>query len=566
MSVRRRNRQGARRAGILAVAAMLLVTLAACAGLPTSGPVQEGLPPGAVAPPDFTFTPQKPQDGASPEQIVQGFIDAGSGPQDNWATAKLYLAPGFKAKWDPWASVTIDDRSQRRYTSPSNDQVTLTSQPTAGVDASGAYTPAEGGQTPLPFTLVKVEGQWRISKAPNGVVLGDDQFGSVYRQYELTYFDPTWTYLVPDVRWFPATNAVTQIAKELIDGKPSPWLAGSVASSFPDNVALDVPSVPVDSGVAKVPLSGGALRAQQTTLDRMQTQLEASLKSAGISEVAMTAGGTTLAAHAVNTASTAIRAQPFVQTAKGVGYLQSNGTGVDQLPGLSAAIARANPTAVQVSADQDAAAVRDRSGAVERVPAKGQSLLLDRRSGLVAPGIDTRGYVWSVPGSSPADVHAYSPTARSVSVAGAWPEASHITAMALSRDGTRLAAIVTVGGQPQVEIAGIVRGADGAPQSLAQPMLLGSLPGNGIELTWLDDTTLGVLAHDSAGITVFAQTVGGPSTDSAGPSGATTIAGSTGTVVRVRSADGTLYNQRGSNWELAAEGIQLLGTVQGIPQ
>jgi hypothetical protein len=566
MSRLRRWRAGARRGGILSVCALLLVALAACAGLPTSGPVQEGLPPGAVAPPDFTFTPQKPQDGASPEQIVQGFIDAGSGPQDNWATARLYLAPSFHNKWDPRASVTIDDRTQRRYTSPSNNQVTLYASPSAGVDATGAYTPFEGGETPLPFTLVKVEGQWRISKAPNGVVLGDDQFGSVYRQYELMYFDPTWTYLVPDVRWFPATNAVTQIAKELIDGKASPWLAGSVSSSFPDNVALDVPSVAVDSGVAKVPLSGGALAAQQTTLDRMQTQLEASLKTAGVSEVAMTAGGTTLAAHAVSTASTAIRAQPFVQTAKGVGYLQSSGSGVDEVPGLSAAIAHANPTAMQVSADQTAAAVRDRGGAVQRVPAKGQPLLLDRRAGLVAPAIDTHGYIWSVASSAPSAVHAYSPAGRSISVAGAWPEASHITAMAVSRDGTRLAAIVTIGGQPQVEVAGIVRGADGAPQSLGQPMVLGTLPGNGIDLTWLDDTTVGVLGHDPAGTTVIAQTVGGPAAETAGPSGATTIAGSTGTVVRVRSADGTLYSQRGSNWELAAEGIQLLGTVQGIPQ
>jgi hypothetical protein len=200
------------------------------------------------------------------------------------------------------------------------------------------------------------------------------------------------------------------------------------------------------------------------------------------------------------------------------------------------------------------------------VPAKGQPLLLDRRSGLVAPGIDTHGYVWTVSASSPAAVHAYSPAGKPISVAGAWPEASHITAMALSRDGTRLAAIVTVGGQPQVEVAGIVRGTDGAPQNLGQPMVLGSLPGNGLDLTWLDDTTVGVLGHDSAGITVIAQTVGGPSTETAGPSGATTIAGSTGTVVRVRSADGTLYSQRGSNWELATEGIQLLGTVQGIPQ
>jgi hypothetical protein len=564
VSRRRSGATGARRGGILTLLAMLLSVLAACAGLPTSGPVQAGLAPGAVAPPDFTFTPQKPQDGASPEQIVQGFIDAGSGPEDNWATARLYLASGFRDKWDPRASVTIDDRSQRRYTSASTEQVTLTASQTASVDSTGAYAPSDGGQTSLPFTLVKVDKQWRIAKGPQGVVLGDDQFSSVYRQYELMFFDPSWTYLVPDVRWFPATNAVTQISKELIDGKPSPWLAGSVATAFPDNVSMDVPSVSVDSGIAKVPLSGGALTAQQTTLNRMQTQLEASLATAGVSEVSMTSAGTTLAAHASSTASTAIRPQPFVETGKGVGYLQSSGDGVDPVPGLSEAIARVNPTAMQVSADETTAAVRDSHGQVQRVPAKGAAQVLDRRHDLVAPGVDTYGYVWSVPTGSPSAVRAYGQGGHALEIAGAWPEASRITVMALSRDGTRIAALVTVGGQPQLEVAGVVRAADGTPQSLGQPLVLATLPGSAIDLTWLDDTTVGVVAHDSDGISVIDQTVGGPGSETTGPSGVTSIAGSTGTVVRVRTADGALYSQRGSNWEHAADDIRVLGTVQGI--
>ncbi|HKT56916.1 MAG TPA: LpqB family beta-propeller domain-containing protein [Microbacterium sp.] len=555
-----------RRGGFLTLLAVLLAALAACTGLPVSGPVQAGLRPGAVAPPDFTFTPQKPQDGASPEQIVQGFIDAGSGPEDNWATARLYLAPGFRDKWDPRASVTVDDRSLRRYASPETAHVTMDVSPTAAVDATGAYTPSGGGQTPLPFTLVKVDKQWRIAKAPQGVVLGDDQFGSVYRQYALMYYDPTWTYLVPDVRWFPATNAVTQISKELIDGKPSAWLSGAVSSAFPDNVSMDVPSVAVDSGIARVPLSGGALTAQQTTLDRMQTQLQASLATAGVNAVSMTSAGTTLAAHTLSTASTRIPPQSFVEAGRQVGLLRSDGSGVDPITGLSDAIARAAPTAMQLSADHTAAAVRDAHGDVQRISAKGQPLMLDRRSGLIAPQIDTRGYVWSVPAGSPSDVSAYSPVGRPISVAGAWPEASRITAMALSRDGTRLAALVTAGGQFQLDIAAVVRASDGAPQSLGQPAVLATLPGAGIDLTWLDDTTVGVLAHSSDGIGVIAQTVGGPGSETAGPAGTTTIAGSTGTVVRVRTSDGAMYNQRGSNWELAADGIRVLGTVQGIPR
>ncbi|MET0734233.1 MAG: hypothetical protein ABWY55_01105, partial [Microbacterium sp.] len=77
-----------------------VLALTACAGLPTSGPVNEGLPADHDAgSPDFSFIPDRPQPGATPEQIVEGFIRAGSGPADNWARAREFLAPG--ADWQP---------------------------------------------------------------------------------------------------------------------------------------------------------------------------------------------------------------------------------------------------------------------------------------------------------------------------------------------------------------------------------------------------------------------------------------------------------------------------------
>jgi len=553
-----------RRAAAVAMAAAVAVVLSACAGLPTSGPVFAGLQPGAVAPPDFSYVPVKPQDGASPEQIVQGFIDAGIGPESNWAIAQLYLAPSFQGQWNPSASTTIDDRSARTYVAAGDGRVVLTVTQQATVDGDGVYKTSDGGQTPLSFQLVKVDGQWRISKAPDGIVLGVDQFTSVFHQYPLMYFDPAWRYLVPDVRWFPSINAPTRIATALIDGKPSGWLAGSVVSAFTDDVSLDPVSVAVSGSTGRVGLTRAALSLDRQTLDRMQTQLVYSMAAAGLSDVSMEYNSSPLTAQPVSTRSTRIDTRALVQTEKAFGFLAS-GTDVETVKGISDGMAKLHPVSAQLSADYTAAAVRTAQGAVVRVTSEGEVAVIDKRSGLIDPVIDPRNIIWSVPSSDPHALIAYTPDGGSVKVAGAWSNASRVTAMALSRDGTRLAAIVTVGGRSTIEIAGVVRDQNGVPTSLGDSAMLGTLPHTGVSLTWLSDTDLGAIAGTGGDTTVVQQAVSGPSTSTSAPDDAGTIAGTTGTTVRLLGDDGTLYSQRGSNWEKAGTGIRVLGDAQGIP-
>ncbi|WP_417562233.1 LpqB family beta-propeller domain-containing protein [Microbacterium sp.] len=550
---------------VLALAALVL---SACAGLPTSGPVFAGLKPGAVAPPDFSFIPLKPQDGATPEQIVQGFIDAGTGPDGNWGVAQLYLAPSFRSQWKPNEGTTIDDRSHRTYTKSADDKVTLTITQRATVDATGAYRASDGGRSTLaPFSLAKVDGQWRITKAPNGIVIGADQFSSVYDQYAVMYFDPTWHYLVPDVRWYPSYNAATRIAQNLIDGKPTPWLADSVTSAFPDSISLNVPSVPLSaSGVARVELSGPVYSLEPQTLDRMQTQLRASLAGAGVSDVSMTYGGAQVSAGTVATTATRIDSRALVDTEKGFGFL-SPGDQVETVAHVSDALKAVQPVGIELSADYAAAAVRTASGAVARVTT--EVAALDQRAGLIDPAIDAAGMIWSVPAADPSALEAFGADGKRHAVnSGAWSNASSIRAMAVSRDGTRIAALLDVGGQDVVQVAGIVRGAGGVPERLGDAVQLSALPGRGIDLTWVDDSTVAAVARSGGAddaTAVIRQIVGGPSTVTAAPADITTIAGTVGTTVRLRGADRTLYAQRGSNWEQAGTGIRVLATVQGMP-
>ncbi len=558
------------RRGILsAVAVMAALALSACAGLPVSGPVNPGREIGEDAgSPEFLFRPDEPQPGATPEQIVEGFIRAGSGPGPaaNWEVARMFLAPSIRETWKPEASVTIDVPDDRRPVSPTEGAVELSLVAVATVDETGAYQPAEAGVTQLSFRLAQQDnGEWRITEAPDGVVVDRDVFTNVFHRYSLMYFDPTWQFLVPDVRWFPTTNAATRITGALVGGVPSAWLADSVRNSFPESVSLARPSVPLESGIAQVALSGEALLVESTTLDRMQTQLDASLATAGVTGAQMSVSTTPLTAEPVSTRSTRVTGPPLVLTDEGFGFLA--GDELTPIPGLSESMSNVVPTAIQVSPDRDFAAVRLVDGSVARVPAEGGVAVIDVRAGLVDPSADPFGYIWSVPRDRPSEVAVFSGDGLQFEVADAWPGATQIAAMAVSRDGARVAALVVAGGRPEVWIAGIVRDDENQPVRIGPPFPLGALTSSGASLAWLDDTTLGVLTGVGENPLFTESLAGGPATATNAPLGATSVAGATSiSTVRLRAEDGALYVKRGANWQRTSSGILVLATQQGSPQ
>ncbi len=563
--------------GILAVVlALCAVLVTGCAGFPESGSIRYGLATGedTGGSQNVTFIPNRPQPGATPEQIVEGFIDAGSGPgvDGAWAVAKEFLAPDLRDVWDPKATVRIDDRSEREYSESGAGEGTVgfSYEMVADVDDIGSYRRAELPSNSLDFRLAKqADGEWRITEAPDGIWLDEGQFPQVFHKYPLMYFDPNWQYLVPDVRWFPVVKAATWITDSLVNEPPSEWLAESVKTAFPDG-ATAVASVPVDeAGAAVVDFEDDSLLSASTTaLDRMATQLSESLRAAGVSDVVMRVGSTPVEASPVAVRSTRVPAAPLVLTADGFGFL--SGDEINQIPGLSPAVVAAAPTAVQVGPEQDIAAAKLPGGEVARLTSTSTGAeVLDARAGLVDPTVDGSGFVWSVPRDQPAAVHAYAPqTTDAVDIADAWGDATAISAMALSRDGTRIAATVTLGGRTVLSVAGVVRDSDGVPVRLAQPALqLAIVGGPAAGVTWIDDATIGVLAAGDDAAIVVEQPVGGPTVTSTAASGMASIAGGTGvSSLRLRAEDGTLFVKRGTAWQPTATGVLVLATQQGAPQ
>ncbi|WP_278101055.1 LpqB family beta-propeller domain-containing protein [Microbacterium proteolyticum] len=539
---------------------LLVLVLSACTGLPTTGYVNPGRGPEGDQTQQFAFVPDGPLEDASPAEIVEGFLRAGSGPADDWATAKLFLAPG--TQWDPRARVTIDRLADRRATAvPDGTSVGVQLSAIAGVDADGAYSPAVSGATEtLSFTLARVDDQWRITSAPDGVVLYEEVFPTVYQAASVAYFDPTWSFIVPDVRWFPRPLVASRVTTALVDGQPSAWLSGAVKNAFPDGLSLVGRSVTLSSsGVAQVQLPQAALSLDRTTLDRMQTQLTRSLATAGISEVQMTVDGTPIAATELPVKVTRVDPSPAVLTTDGTFGVLSGET-VETIPTLSDAVESLAPTSVELEADRSLAAVLTQQGAVASALADGGTFLLDDRAGLLPPSIDATGEIWSVPRSAPSQLRAYTPQGVPRDIGNAWPDASEVVSFQISRDGTRIAAIVTVAGVREVWLAGIVR--EGNAVSLGPPHVLSFSEPGAFDLAWLDDTVVGVLTSVDGAARLDELNVGGRGTVGPVPESAKAIAGGSATV-RILDDSGRLFSRRGSSWTLVASDIRVLAVQQG---
>ncbi|KYJ99509.1 LpqB family beta-propeller domain-containing protein [Microbacterium sp. CH1] len=570
------NTRASRRLLRAAAVAVVALLLPACAGLPTSGDVAVGLELGE-SPDDVDVLPvaSGPVAGAGPEEIVEGFLEAGITTSDNWATAREFLAPSLQRSWRPSAGVSIDAGAEARTLTSNlaDDQVEDAEEAevevllelVASVDDSGEYNGAPGDSS-VPFALARDEdGEWRITQAPDGVVIDEARFPNVFEGYSLQWFDAGWSRLVPDMRWFPRRQSpATTVTQALVSGTPADWLDAAVQTAFPADVQLAQDAVLITAQVAEVALTRPAAGLDKTTLARMRTQLQATLKTAGVNvtEVRFSVDGRALDAGVVELSGTT--AEPGTLVLKGGAFGRIVGDEIASIPAISAQI-QAVPqpiAAIDVATDDATAALQLGDGHVYLV---GEETLdeLDARPGLVQPSIDPYGYVWSVPAGEPQAVQAIGADVVAHTIATAWPSASSISDLRVAADGARVAAVILVGGQRWVVVASVVRDGSGVPTELGEVRQLVQLSEPSTGLVWLGPDRLAVLT-DSATPRLIVQPVGGPGSAETAPSDASAVAGArTPAGVRILDASGRLFAHAGSAWREISEGVSVLATRAG---
>lgn len=559
---------GKNRTRTIAAAVAAVLILSGCSGIPQSGAPRIGQPVEGAGDPEVQFIANSPQAGASQEEILRGFIDAASSPREDYATAREYLSPDIRASWDPDFNVIVDESAQRSYVAMDDTSMQLTVAPVAEVNAQGEYTEF-ASRTPLTqgYVFTKVKEEWRISVAPDRVILDAQRFDDVFSSYAVTFFDPSWTYLVPDLRWFPSrTSTGTRIVKALLDG-PGPLLDGAVRTAFPEGISLTKNAVPVVGDVAQVDLSGEALQADDITLQRMKAQLDGSLTGvSAINSVSITVNNSTETIPVLTLPPPRVDPRALVLTADGFGFLSSGET-IERLPGISEQVEALKPTAVVVSASHNLAAARTPNGVFAIRSSGDEPLRVDSRPGLIAPSLDGFGHIWSVPAGAPGALVVSRSDGSQSAVVTSWPEASSILSIAVSRDGTRVLALVKVGDEFRLLVAGIQRDQDNVPVSLGDPQALAVGTGAAVTSTWIDEVTVATLTTAADGSTeVVQQVLGGQSEILQGPSDAVSlVAGSGLRQLRAIVTGGNLAVLRTSAWQVIGSGVSLIATQLGSP-
>lgn len=254
---------------LVLVAMVLSAVLSACSnplGLPEKGEVERF--PAIEQRSNRVFTnPRGPKNDESPEDIVKGFFDAmPAGVQsDGFRVARDFLTSQAAHAWDgnslylvAFGEVTFVKRI-RPLKGQSGDNedygVDADVRVKGQVDTRGQYSAAESGATrSLNYSLSKVEGQWRIDRAPNVVVILDSDFEQVFRQVTLYRADSWSRYLLPDVRWFAWRDWRTMAVKELLNGDVA-WLGGAIRNPNTHSAKLKVNAVPMDNDRARITLN-----------------------------------------------------------------------------------------------------------------------------------------------------------------------------------------------------------------------------------------------------------------------------------------------------------------------
>ena len=555
-------------ASLLVVASALVLT--AGTGIPTSGEAQRSdvvvEPPAA----DIEFLPASPLPGASPESILRGFIDAASSPQNDYAVAREYLSSTFNAEWDPNAGVIVDNGA-RDYVASDGGAMTIVTQSQSSVDSHGDYVERESAErVSLEYTFAQENGEWRIATAPNGVLLERYTFDQVFGQYPLYFFDPTFTLLVPDLRYFPSrASTPTRIMKALLAG-PSDWLAssGAVVSAFPPETQLVAETVPITGTSASVDVTGNVVDSTLEEKRRMLRQSAASLSAlSSIFTVQLSIAGVPQDVSAqsedVQKGYPQVDARPMVIADTRFGYLSTSGV-IEEIPRLSPVVATMTPWAAAFSDLHHSVAVNVDSGLMI-VRSTGTTGLLDGRTDLAPAVFDYYGYVWSVPRGKPGDLVASTISGVKRFVTTPWPVDGRVNSISLSRDGTRIAALIETGGATKLLVSGISRDGQNGPVAIGEPLVLSVVPGTSTAAVWVDALTVGVLTTLGDGrVTLTLNTVGGD-VRSVNPSalGVSLAAGNGLSELYMRAGDNALYNYRGAGvWPTLATNVQVQVQVQ----
>lgn len=223
-----------------AVAVLLTAILAVgCTSLPTE------TEPQALR----SFTPQssetaaiQPQPGAEPDLLLRDFFTASANPTMDHEAARQFLTAEANQVWNPQETTLVLDRIDLVTLPESTDDERV-----FGVEGGVLGELGEGGSYRVEFAnyeaeirMEQVDGEWRISELPDGVVFERTELRNQYQPHDLYFFEPGGDVLVGDRRWiFTTQDSLDTALITLMMQGPSAEIAPAVSFELPEEATFN---------------------------------------------------------------------------------------------------------------------------------------------------------------------------------------------------------------------------------------------------------------------------------------------------------------------------------------
>ncbi|MDU2192960.1 MAG: LpqB family beta-propeller domain-containing protein [Actinomyces sp.] len=468
----------------LALAACL--ALAGCTSLPTSS---------APAPFDVSakdgsgiqFSAEGPSADADAATLVNDFLLAcAAGPQDDYATARLFLSAASARSWQPETEILVYDTDTAPSVTAGSEtatqvDVTVAVLGVASVDASGVLTRVATSTVSRTFTLVREEGQWRINNPENMVLMSRASFTASFSLANLYFPTAEGGDLVADPRWYPSRRLASHLLAGLVEG-PRQSLAPVTANAIPPGTTVPSQGLDVADGVARVELNA-VMPSSESARTTLAWELVRTLTQvADVLRVNASLSGDVLDMQAIPVPPTYSLDTLVGAGPGGIGLVSSS-----SVTELTAVTDASNPTVSPVDSSLIAWSGTDgvyaQRGGTTVAFLPGQAPL--------GPSVDRFGWVWGPATASSVSVGGGVDGAFSVSVES--ESAGQIRAVRISPDGTR--ALVLRGSDASAWVGVVERGASGRPLAIRSLEEIPLEHGSVVDASWTTSTGLALVVR-----------------------------------------------------------------------
>lgn len=552
------------------VGVLVLLALAGCVAVPTSGPVEHHVPQQQQANPGVEIAPVPPAPGASPSLIVEGFLHAMATYQRDYAVARQFLTAEANQTWHPESGVDI--YAEGFPPTVTESSAVITAPLVGSLDTDGVFTP--GGITfHHDFGLVQDQGQWRISRAPKGLLISQYLFTSTFVRTELDFWDRNYSWLVPDPRYFPkGPRQLTATVGAVLTG-PSPWLASAVRDHPAEPQVADSVSLGT-TGVVTVQLHQSEPPGPEAR-SRLMAELMWSLRDLdGVTGLRVRSGSqvwlrgsadmVTLADFADRGPLRADQPDQLYALVRHTLNRVTDASGGAELVQIAPTLTKVTSFAVRHDQAQFAAVTDNRTRLRTSGAGDSPARVELTSAGLQRPQYSRFDELWVATDRTDRPALAAFADGKQLPLTQSGIPSGSVRAFRLSPDGVRIALIVEDRTGSRLGLARIVRADDGvrveawrdiSPSDSADPPQL-------LDVAWSDSSTLLALVSTQQLARVLSLDTEGVAATDVGPGDTTTftqLAVAPGAPAMALTSDGSAYRLYGEfTWGLMLTNVQAL--------